>query len=189
MKNLPWILVGVLALALLLSWCNGGAGYSGRRGGGDIVWLPVRVDTIRDTVIAPPVSEKPAGTDSARLPVLKPDRPKPTPMPKPVPEQTDSLSADTSGKEPARNPDSVDVLIPIVEREYRTSDYRIVVSGYNPQLKDVELYRHTETGIVRPPSPKRKRWGIGPSISWGIGPNGKAQFVLGVSLYYNLLQW
>lgn len=57
MKQLPWILVGVLAAALLFSLffkgCDGGAG-----GPGDTVWLPVRVDTIRDQVIAPPVSER-----------------------------------------------------------------------------------------------------------------------------------
>ena len=55
MKNLPWILVGVLALALLLTWCRGDAGNSGKREGGDTVWLPVRVDTIRETVIPPPI--------------------------------------------------------------------------------------------------------------------------------------
>lgn len=185
MKNLPWILVGVLALALVLTWCSGGGGNSGNGGGGDTIWLPVRVDTIRDTVVSPPVSEKPAGTESARLPVQKPVQQKP--------EHADSIpaniSTDTLVNEDDATPDSVDVLIPIVEREYRSPDYRIVVSGYNPQLKSVELYRRTETGIVNPPAQKRKRWGFGPCISWGIGPNGKTQFILGASIHYDLLQW
>ena len=193
MKNLPWILVGVLALALVLTWCSDGAGNRGKGEGGDTIWLPVRVDTIRDTVISPPVSEKPIGTDTARLPVQKPDRPKPSPMPGENPEYADSIPAniskDTLANEGDVIPDSVDVLIPIVEREYRTSDYRIVVSGYNPQLKYVELYQRTETGIVNPPAQKRKRWGFGPCISWGIGPNGKTQFILGASIHYDLLQW
>lgn len=193
MKNLPWILVGVLALALVLTWCSDGAGNPGKGEGGDTIWLPVRVDTIRDTVISPPVSEKPIGTDTARLPVQKPDRPKPSPMPGETPEYADSIPAniskDTLANEGDAIPDSVDVLIPIVEREYRTSDYRIVVSGYNPQLKYVELYQRTETGIVNPPAQKRKRWGFGPCVSWGIGPNGKTQFILGASIHYDLLQW
>ena len=198
MKNLPWILVGVLALALVLTWCSGGGGNSGNGGGGDTIWLPVRVDTIRDTVVSPPVSEKPAGMESARLPVQKPARqnpelPKPSPMPDEKPEYADSVPAniytDTLAHEGDATPDSVDVLIPIVEREYRSPDYRIVVSGYNPKLKSVELYRRTETGIVNPPAQKRKRWGFGPCISWGIGPNGKTQFILGVSIHYDLLQW
>ena len=86
MINLPWILVGVLALALVLTWCSGGGGNSGNDGWGDTIWLPGRVDTIRDTGVSPPVSEKPAGTESARLPVQKtaqqsPELPKPPPMP------------------------------------------------------------------------------------------------------------
>lgn len=162
-------MVGVLALALLLTWCSDGAGYLSRGKGGDTVWLPVRVDTIRDTVIAPPVSEKPAGTDTARLPVLRPNRPKPSPLPKPLPGIADSLAADSligdsSMLGPVSPPDSVEVLIPLTEREYRSPDYRIVVSGYQPQLKEVELYRRTEVGIVNPPRPKRKRWGFGPCL-------------------------
>lgn len=191
MKNLPWILVGVLALALMLSWSDRGAGRS-EKGGGDTIYLPARVDTIRDTLILPPVSEKPAGKDTARLPVLKPVSRKPYSKPEPKPtsdaERMDSITSDTAGQKKIQHTDSVDVLIPIVEREYRTPDYRIVVSGYNTQLREVEMYRRTETKIVNH-RPRRKRWGLGPSLSWGIGPDGKAQFVLGISVHYNLLQW
>ena len=189
MKNLPWILVGVLALALLLTWCMGDAGNSGKREGGDTVWLPVRVDTIRETVIPPPVSEKPAGTDTARLPVLNPSRPQPSPIPEARPEETDPLPSDSMQGEPLPPPDSVNVIIPITEREYRTDDYRLVISGYKPQLRDIEIYSRTQVGIVNPPPQKRKRWSIGPCISWGIGPDGKTRFTAGVSLQFGLLQW
>lgn len=189
MKNLPWILVGVLALALLLTWCRGDAGNSGSGSGGDTVWLPVRVDTIRDTVIPPPVSEKPAGTDTARLPVLRPSRPEPEPQPGTLPESPDTLPSDSIQGDTLPLPDSVDVIIPITEREYRTDDYRLVISGYKPQLRDIEIYSRTQVGIVSPPPQKRKRWSIGPCISWGIGPNGKTQFTAGFSLQFGLLQW
>jgi hypothetical protein len=93
---------------------------------------------------------------------------------------SDSLSTGT---------DSVDVIIPLTEKEYRTDDYRIVISGYRPQLVSAEFYRRTQTGVVNAPAPKKKRWGIGLSAGYGIGLSGKTEPFLGVTLNYNLLQW
>lgn len=188
MKQLPWILTGLLAAALLFSLFFRGcaSGSTGTRNA-DTVWLPVRVDTLRDTAIAPPVSQRPAGTDTARLPVLRPQKPvSPSDTAAPVPQPSDTLTvpADTTGS----STDSVDVIIPLTEKEYRTDDYRIVVSGYRPELVSAEFYRHTQTAVVSPPAP-RKRWGLGLSIGYGIGRCGKAEPFLGVTLTYNLLQW
>lgn len=192
MKQLPWILTGVLTAALLFSLFF--RGCDGRSSGNaDTVWLPVKVDTLRDTVVAPPVSERPAGTDTARLPVLRPQNPS-----VPAPGTEDSASADkpdTTGigrfpvPEDSIAADSADVLIPITEKEYRTDDYRIVISGYRPQLVSAEFYRRTLTGVVNAPPQKRKRWGIGLSAGYGIGLSGKAEPFIGVTLNYNLLQW
>lgn len=196
MKQLPWILVGVLAAALLFSLffkgCDGGAG-----GSGDTVWLPVRVDTIRDQVIAPPVSERPSGNDTARLPVYRPQNPSASSQAQETIADTGKVISDSMAVEtfpPAADSlssatDSVDVIIPLTEKEYRTDDYRIVVSGYRPQLVSAEFYRRTETGVVNPPKPKKKRWGIGLSAGYGIGLSGKTEPFLGVTLNYNLLQW
>lgn len=196
MKQLPWILVGVLAAALLFSLFFRGCA-DGSDGSGDTVWLPVRIDTIRDQVIAPPVSERPSGTDTARLPVYRPQKPsvsvsRPDSIADTVNIISDSLAI---GKLPSvadslsSAPDSVDVLIPITEKEYRTDDYRIVVSGYRPQLVSAEFYRRTQTGVVNAPKPKRKRWGLGLSGGYGIGISGKMEPVLAVTITYNLLQW
>lgn len=184
MKQLPWILVGLLSAALLFSLFFRGCA-SPQSGQGDTVWLPVRVDTIRDTAVAPPVSERPAGTDTARLPVYRPQKPSgtasiPDSIADTVTVVSDSLS---TGK------DSVDVIIPLTEKEYRTDDYRIVISGYRPQLVSAEFYRRTQTGVVNAPAPKKKRWGIGLSAGYGIGLSGKTEPFLGVTLNYNLLQW
>lgn len=184
MKQLPWILVGLLSAALLFSLFFRGCA-SPQSGQGDTVWLPVRVDTIRDTAVAPPVSERPAGTDTARLPVYHPQKLSgPASIPDSIADTvtvvSDSLS---TGK------DSVDVIIPLTEKEYRTDDYRIVISGYRPQLVSAEFYRRTQTGVVNAPAPKKKRWGIGLSAGYGIGLSGKTEPFLGVTLNYNLLQW
>lgn len=184
MKQLPWILVGLLSAALLFSLFSRGCA-SPQSGQGDTVWLPVRVDTIRDMAVAPPVSERPAGTDTARLPVYRPQEPSgPASIPDSIADTatvvSDSLSTGT---------DSVDVIIPLTEKEYRTDDYRIVISGYRPQLVSAEFYRRTQTGVVNAPAPKKKRWGIGLSAGYGIGLSGKTEPFLGVTLNYNLLQW
>lgn len=180
MRQLPWILTGVLTAALLFSLFFRGCADPGS-GTADTVWLPVRVDTLRDTAVAPPVSERPAGTDTARLPVLRPQKPS---VPASGAEDSaavarpDTLEADSAG-----------VLIPITEKEYRTDDYRIVVSGYRPRLVSAEFYRQTQTGVVAHPAPKKKRWGIGLSVGYGVGPAGKMGAVVAVTLNYNLLQW
>lgn len=192
MKQLPWILVGVLTAALLFSLFFRGCADPGS-GTADTVWLPVRVDTLRDTAVAPPVSERPTGTDTARLPVLRPQKPS---VPASGAEDSAAVARpDTleTGRFPVRKDsiaaDSADVLIPITEKEYRTDDYRIVVSGYRPRLVSAEFYRQTQTGVVTPPAPKRKRWGIGLSVGYGVGPDGKMGAVVAVTLNYNLLQW
>lgn len=189
MKQLPWILAGLLAAALLFSlFFRGCASGSTGTGNVDTVWLPVRVDTLRDTAIAPPVSQRPAGTDTARLPVLRPQKPvspSDTAAPGPQPSDTLTAPADTTGS----TADSVDVIIPLTEKEYRTDDYRIVVSGYRPELVSAEFYRRTQTAVISPPAPARKRWGLGLSIGYGIGRCGRAEPFLGVTLTYNLLQW
>lgn len=181
MKQLPWILVGVLTAALLFSlFFRGCAGCETQ--GGDTVWLPVRVDTLRDTVIAPPVSERPAGFDTARLPVFVL-----TECPDSAAEWVEDTSSFSVGS-PAKE-DSAEVVIPITEKEYQTDDYRIVISGYRPRLVSAEFYRHTQTGVVNPVAPKRKRWGLGFSVGMGVGISGKPEPFIGVTLNYNLLQW
>lgn len=76
----------------------------------------------------------------------------------------------------------VPVTIPIERKEYRTDDYRAVVSGYRPSLDVMEVYRKTQTVTV---TPKPKRWGIGPQVGVGY-PGG---WYVGVGISYDVWQW
>lgn len=74
------------------------------------------------------------------------------------------------------------VPIPIERKEYRTDDYRAVISGYKPNLDVMEVFRKTQTIIV---TPKAKRWGVGPQIGVGY-PGG---WYVGVGASYHVWQW
>lgn len=162
MKLIPWILVVLLSIMLMLSWCSCPADNSGKLAP-DTLWTLV-VDTIRDTIVSPPDVEHHVRVDTVLLPVSMEDP---------------DVDIDST------LPDSMPVIIPIMEREYRTDDYRILINGYNPELKSVELYRPTMLGTIKQ---RNKRWGIGLSAGYGIGSGGFSP-VLAVTINYNLLQW
>lgn len=162
MKLIPWILIVLLSVMLMLSWCSRPADNSGKLAP-DTLWTLV-VDTIRDTIIPPPDVEHHVRVDTVLLPVSMEDP---------------DVDIDST------LPDSMPVIIPIMEREYRTDDYRILINGYNPELKSVELYRPTMLGTIKQ---RNKRWGIGLSAGYGIGSGGFSP-VLAVTINYNLLQW
>lgn len=76
----------------------------------------------------------------------------------------------------------IPVPIPIERKEYRTDDYRAIVSGYRPRLDLMEVYRKTRTVTV---TKEPKRWGIGPAAGFGI-PGG---WYVGIGVSYDLWQW
>lgn len=76
----------------------------------------------------------------------------------------------------------IPVPIPIERKEYRTDDYRAIVSGYRPRLDLMEVYRKTRTVTV---TKEPKRWGIGPTAGFGI-PGG---WYVGIGVSYDLWQW
>ena len=78
--------------------------------------------------------------------------------------------------------DSVLLPIPIERKEYRTDDYRAVISGYKPNLDVMEVFRKTQTITV---TPKARRWGVGPQIGVGY-PGG---WYVGVGASYHVWQW
>lgn len=79
--------------------------------------------------------------------------------------------------------DSIPALIPITSKEYKTDDYRAVVSGYNPTLDFMEVYRDNKIITLSPL--QKKRWGLG--LQAGYGYPGGLYFGAGVS--YNLFMW
>ena len=70
--------------------------------------------------------------------------------------------------------DTVYVNVPIEEREYKSRDYRVVIGGFNPYLKSVEVYPQTvyinatESVTTR----KRGSFMLGVQGGYGITPMG-----------------
>lgn len=86
--------------------------------------------------------------------------------------------------------DSVDVEVPITQKRYADSTYTAWVSGYNPSLDSICIYRRYEivtiTNTIRP---KQKRWGISLNVGYGITPRHGMQPYVGVGLSYNLFSF
>lgn len=156
MKALPWILVCLLLGVIVWMQCNSHDSQTVYVKG-DTVHIR---DTVRDT-IPKPVKETLKRTDTVYLPILM----------------------DTA-TDRALESDSVPVLIPITSKEYKTDDYRAVVSGYNPTLDSMEIYRDMKI-ITLTPVQKRKRWGLGLQTGYGY-PGG---WYMGVGVSYNLFMW
>ena len=112
MKVLPWILVCLLLGILVWMQCNP-HDPSTVYTKGDTVKLR---DTIVDIVLLP-VKETLKRTDTVYLPIL----------------------IDTTIDKTIKG-DTVPVLIPITSKEYKTNDYRAIVSGYKPSLDFMEVY-------------------------------------------------
>ena len=85
----------------------------------------------------------------------------------------------TLGGDTIREP--VYIPVPITQKEYRTEDYRLSISGYKPNLDYIEIYRKTEqiTKVVD------RRFGIGITAGYGIGRNGLSPYV-GIGGFYRI---
>ena len=114
-------------------------------------------DTVRDIVLKP-IKEYIVRIDTTYLPIL----------------------IDSSGNEIIG--DSAPVLIPITKKEYRTDQYRAIISGYHPNLDSIETYCKKEIITIQP---KRKRWGVGLQAGYGY-PGGA---YVGIGMSYNLFMW
>lgn len=70
--------------------------------------------------------------------------------------------------------DTVYVNLPIEEREYKSEEYSVVIGGYNPYLKSVEVYPRTVYINATESITTRKRWSLmlGVQGGYGITPMG-----------------
>lgn len=85
--------------------------------------------------------------------------------------------------------DSIEVEIPIVQKEYADSTYHVWISGYEPRLDSLKIVNMTEyITIERTERARQKRWHIGPSVGVGYTMKG-FQPVAGVSLTYAILSF
>ena len=156
MRSLPWILVCLLLGVVVWMQCNPHELQPMYVKGATV---HIR-DTIRDTILKP-VRETLKRTDTVYLPIL-------------IDTTTDRTVED----------DSIPVLIPITSKEYKTDDYRAVVSGYKPSLDFMELYRDNKI-ITLTPLQKKKRWGLGLQAGYGY-PGG---WYVGAGISCNLFMW
>lgn len=113
MKSLPWILVCLLLGMIVWMRCNP-HDPSTVYIKGDTVHIR---DTLRDTILQP-VKETLKRIDTVYLPIMI------------------DITTDRTVEG-----DSIPVLVPITSKEYKTDDYRAVVSGYKPSLDSMEIYR------------------------------------------------
>lgn len=83
--------------------------------------------------------------------------------------------------------DSVEVEIPITQKQYADSTYTAWVSGYNPTLDSIRIYpRHEVITITNTIRQKPKRWGVGLNVGYGITPKNGLQPYVGIGVSYNL---
>lgn len=76
--------------------------------------------------------------------------------------------------------DSVNVVVPITQKKYEDSTYTAWISGYNPQLDSLRIYKKT---IYK--NQKERPFGIGIIGGYGYGLKGFSPF-WGVGIYYKI---
>lgn len=82
-------------------------------------------------------------------------------------------------------PDSARVIVPYTQKTYETDEYKAWVSGYEPELDSINIYRSTETVTnTLYLDKKRKRWGGMVGIGAGISHKGEVTPMLGVMIGY-----
>lgn len=91
--------------------------------------------------------------------------------------------------------DSVQVEIPITQKEYRDSAYHAFVSGYMPSLDSITVYPRTiyiNSTTTSKYIPKTKRWGIGLQAGYGAYINNStvhAAPYIGIGISYDIFSW
>lgn len=159
MKILPWILVVLLAFAILFLWNRQQ----------ELSVLP-HPDTTEYVETIPFYYPVPRDSVIKRYETVK------------LPVKKDSCES----KRDTCVLDSVEVVIPITQKVYEDSLYRAWVSGYDVNLDSIKVnVRTREIKIPVPVPAKRKRWGIGLQAGYGY-PNG---WYVGVGMSCNLFNW
>lgn len=86
--------------------------------------------------------------------------------------------------------DSVLVEVPITSKHYQSQEYDAWVSGYEPSLDSIFVYREKEiiTETITRTNTKRKPWGLGFTVGYGYDFSSKtaAPFV-GIGLSYDII--
>lgn len=84
-------------------------------------------------------------------------------------------------------PDSARVIVPITQKTYETDEYKAWVSGYEPELDSINIYRRTETVTNTLYLDKnRRRWGCMVGVGAGISHKGTVTPMVGVMIGYKI---
>ena len=84
-------------------------------------------------------------------------------------------------------PDSARVIVPFTQKTYETDEYKAWVSGYEPELDSINIYRRTETVTnTLYLDKKRRRWGCMVGIGAGISHKGTVTPMVGVMIGYKI---
>lgn len=134
-------------VCFLISYMAGGYHFR------DTSKMVVRTDTLHDTVtVREPVfvTERAVRTDTVWLPVVR--------------TRTDTvlLTSDVPKE-------SVRAVVPITQKVYADSTYKAWVSGYNPRLDSIQVYRQTVVTTKTETVVRKRRIGIGVQAGYGYG--------------------
>lgn len=134
-------------VCFLVSYMAGGYHFR------DTAKTVVKTDTLRDTVtVREPVfiTETAVRTDTVWLPVVR--------------TRTDTVLLRSDGLK-----DSVRAVVPITQKVYADSTYKAWVSGYNPRLDSIQVYRQTIVTTKTETVVRKRRIGIGVQAGYGYG--------------------
>lgn len=134
-------------VCFLISYMAGGYHFR------DTAKMVVRTDTLHDTVTVrepPAVAEVAVRTDTVWLPVVR--------------TRTDTALLTSDGPK-----DSVRAVVQITQKTYADSTYKAWVSGYNPRLDSIQVYRQTVVTTKTETVVKKRRIGIGVQAGYGYG--------------------
>lgn len=76
--------------------------------------------------------------------------------------------------------DSVSVQIPIEQKVYSDTNFIAYVSGYKPTIDSIFVFQKKE---------KKKRWGVGLQLGYGISREMKPSAYIGIGVSYNLFNF
>lgn len=102
------------------------------------------------------------------------------------PQNTENQNGDSIAMLPVDS-DSAAVVIPITQKKYETEDYRAYVSGYEPSLDSIFVYRKQIETTITQTKVKRPRVGFGLVVGGGYGLlNKRPDVFVGGAMYIRI---
>ena len=190
MENILKIL-GVAAICILLAFIIRRDNQSPAE---PLIELTQKTDTItlRDTIYIQsplPATTQNLGFTLAKLPIWretkKPAQIEEHPF---VESGTNAESEDEIETDP---PDSITVQIPIEQRHYQSEDYEAWVSGWNPNLDSLRIYKTSQhlTTTKEITRWKTRHWGLSVGVGAVVSPKGGIQPGIFIGATYTFLSF